>query len=88
LFRGKDVEQISELKREGLHFSRTALVFFARLAGTVGTFLRDWCDAAIRDVSKVQNPDEGGEGTHLSQAAKADVSGMHQSEHAKTKVRS
>jgi hypothetical protein len=34
----------------------------------------------------VQNPDEGGEGTHLSQAAKVDMSAMHQSEDAKAKV--
>jgi hypothetical protein len=34
----------------------------------------------------VQGPDEGGEEPHLSQAAKVDMSAMHQSEDAKAKV--
>jgi hypothetical protein len=52
--------------------------------GWAGSF-QHWCDAGIRDVSKVQGPDEGGEGTHLPQTAKVDMSAMHQSEDAKTK---
>jgi hypothetical protein len=37
-------------------------------------------------VSKVQDPDEGGEGAHISQATKVDMPAMHQSEDAKAEV--
>ena len=40
----------------------------------------------VRDMSKVQGPDERAQGTHLSQAAEVEMSPMRQSQDAKAKV--
>jgi hypothetical protein len=74
----------------GFRLARRRNSFSARNATEVAcpviSWTLHWCDAGMRDLSKVQSPYEGGEGTHLSQAAEVDVSAMHQSEDAKAEV--
>jgi len=40
----------------------------------------------VRDMSKVQGPDERNQGTHLPQAAEVEMSAMRQSQDAEAKI--